>query len=74
MYVGLLLAIVGQALLFGNARLLMYAVAARVAPAALVLWYEESTLARQFADEYKAFGLTVLAWLPRLRPWEPPRR
>ena len=41
MYVGLLGAIIGQALLFGNGRLLIYAAAAWVAPAAFVHWYEE---------------------------------
>jgi len=74
MYVGLLLAIIGQALLFGNIRLLMYAVAAWVVPAAFVRWYEEPTLARQFGDEYEAYRRAVPAWLPRLRPWEPSLR
>lgn len=74
MYVGLLVAIIGQAVLFGNIRLLIYAVAAWVAPAAFVRWYEEPTLARQFGDEYEAYRRAVPAWLPRLHPWEPPLR
>jgi protein-S-isoprenylcysteine O-methyltransferase Ste14 len=69
MYVGLLGAIIGQALLFGNVRLLMYAVAAWLVPAAFVHWYEEPTLARQFGAEYEEYRRAVPAWLPRLRPW-----
>jgi protein-S-isoprenylcysteine O-methyltransferase Ste14 len=71
MYVGLLLAILGQALLFGNLRLLIYAAAAWAAPAAFVRWYEEPTLARRFGAEYEAYRRAVPAWLPRLRPWPP---
>jgi protein-S-isoprenylcysteine O-methyltransferase Ste14 len=75
MYVGLLLAILGQALLFGNLRLLAYAAAAWMAPAAFVRWYEEPTLAARFGDEYEAYRAAVPAWLPRRHPWtpEPPR-
>jgi protein-S-isoprenylcysteine O-methyltransferase Ste14 len=39
MYVGLLGVIVGQVLLFGNVRLLIYAAAAWLVPAAFVQWY-----------------------------------
>jgi protein-S-isoprenylcysteine O-methyltransferase Ste14 len=70
-YVGLLMAIVGQALLFGNVRLLKYAAFVWAAPAAWVRWYEEPTLARQFGAEYEAYRCAVPAWLPRRRPWEP---
>lgn len=71
MYVGLLLSIIGQALLFGNLWLLAYAVAAWAVPAAFVRWYEEPTLARTFGTEYEQYRRAVPAWLPRLRPWTP---
>ncbi|WP_031467258.1 methyltransferase family protein [Sciscionella sediminilitoris] len=71
MYVGLLLAILGQALLFGNFRLLIYAAAAATAPAAFVHWYEEPTLARRFGAEYEEYRRAVPAFRPRLRPWTP---
>ena len=75
MYVGLLLSIIGQALLFGNFWLLAYAAAAWAVPAAFVHWYEEPTLARTFGAEYEEYRRAVPAWLPRLRPWlGPPRR
>jgi protein-S-isoprenylcysteine O-methyltransferase Ste14 len=71
MYVGLLLSIIGQALLFGNLWLLAYAGAAWAVPAAFVRWYEEPTLARTFGAEYDEYRRAVPAWLPRLRPWTP---
>jgi protein-S-isoprenylcysteine O-methyltransferase Ste14 len=71
MYLGLLLAILGQALLFGNVRLLAYAVAVWAAPAAFVRWYEEPTLIRQFGAEYEMYRRAVPAWRPRLHPWTP---
>jgi protein-S-isoprenylcysteine O-methyltransferase Ste14 len=69
MYVGLLLAIIGQALLFENIRLVKYAAFVWAAPAARVRWYEEPTLARQFGAEYETYRRAVPAWLPRLHPW-----
>ena len=71
MYVGLLLVIIGQALLFGDLRVLICAAAAWVAPAAFVRWYEEPTLAGQFGAEYEIYRRAVPAWLPRLQPWTP---
>jgi protein-S-isoprenylcysteine O-methyltransferase Ste14 len=69
MYAGLVLSIIGQALLFGNFWLLAYAVAAWAVPAAFVRWYEEPTLARTFGAEYEEYRRAVPAWLPRLRPF-----
>ncbi|MCD2195289.1 isoprenylcysteine carboxylmethyltransferase family protein [Actinomycetospora endophytica] len=71
MYVGLLLAVVGQALIFGQARLLVYAAAVWIAPAAFVHWYEEPTLTRRFGTEYEAYRAAVPAWWPRIHPWTP---
>ncbi len=72
MYAGLVLAIVGQALLFGSPWLLVYAAAAWAVPAAFVHWYEEPTLVRTYGTEYEEYRRAVPAWLPRLRPWTPP--
>lgn len=69
MYLGLLFAVLGQALLFGNWRLLLYAAAVWLVPAAFVRWYEEPTLAGQFGTEYDQYRRAVPAWIPRLRPW-----
>src|SRR5918995_602769 len=74
MYVAVLAAIVGQALLFGRLVLLLYAVAAWVVVAAFVRFYEEPTLTRRFGADYEAYRRAVPAWWPRLRPWEPGER
>ncbi|HEY2764192.1 MAG TPA: isoprenylcysteine carboxylmethyltransferase family protein [Pseudonocardiaceae bacterium] len=71
MYFGLVLAILGQALLFASLGVLIYAAVAWVVPAAFVRWYEEPTLARQFGAEYEVYRRAVPAWWPRLRPWTP---
>jgi protein-S-isoprenylcysteine O-methyltransferase Ste14 len=74
MYVAVLAAIVGQALLLGQLGLLLYAVAAWVVVAAFVRFYEEPTLMRRFGADYDAYRRAVPAWWPRLRPWEPGER
>src|ERR671917_1749655 len=74
MYVGVLAAIVGQALLLGRLGLLVYAGAAWVVVAVFVHFYEEPTLTRRFGADYEAYRRAVPAWWPRLRPWEPGER
>jgi protein-S-isoprenylcysteine O-methyltransferase Ste14 len=74
MYVAVLAAIVGQALLLGRLGLLLYAAAAWLVVAAFVRWYEEPTLTRRFGADYEAYRRAVPAWWPRLRPWEPGER
>ena len=61
MYFGLLLVIIGEALLFGSLGLLVYAVLVGAAPAAFVRWYEEPALIRQFGAEYHAYRQAVPA-------------
>src|ERR671912_827836 len=71
MYLAVLAAIIGQALLLGRLGLLLYAAAAWLVAAAFVRWYEEPTLTRRFGADYEAYRRAVPAWWPRLRPWEP---
>jgi protein-S-isoprenylcysteine O-methyltransferase Ste14 len=71
MYVAVLAAIVGQALVFGRLVLLLYAAVLGVAFAAFVHWYEEPTLRRQFGAQYEAYRCAVPGWRPRLHPWTP---
>jgi protein-S-isoprenylcysteine O-methyltransferase Ste14 len=71
MYLGLLTVIVGQALLFGQFSLLLYAAGGWLVTASFVRWYEEPTLTRQFGADYEAYRRAVPAWWPRLRPWTP---
>ncbi len=74
MYVAVTGAIVGQALLFGQLSLLVYAAAFLAVTAAFVRLYEEPTLADQFPDDYPAYKRAVPGWWPRLHPWVQPER
>src|SRR5215213_1827582 len=70
MYVAILGAIVGQALLLGQLGLLLYAAASWLIAAAFVRFYEEPTLTRRFGADYEVYRRAVPAWWPRLRPWK----
>ena len=72
MYAGLLLVIIGQAMLFRSGGLVVYAVVVWAVTASFVRWYEEPTLTRQYGSEYVTYRRSVPAWWPRLRPWTPP--
>lgn len=65
MYLAVVGAVVGQALLLGQMTLLLYAGVLWVVFFAFVRWYEEPTLHRQFGEEYDAYRRAVPGWLPR---------
>ena len=67
MYLAVVGAIAGQALLLGQVELVVYAAAMQLVFLAFVHWYEEPTLRRQFGDDYDAYRRAVPAWLPRRR-------
>lgn len=71
MYVALEAAIVGQALLLGQPRLLLYGALGAVPVVTFVRRYKEPTLARTFGAEYEQYRHNVPGWLPRLSPWRP---
>jgi protein-S-isoprenylcysteine O-methyltransferase Ste14 len=71
MYVGLIVVILGQALLFGSLWLVLYAAIAWLITATFVRFYEEPTLLREYDGEYETYRRNVRAWLPRVRPWTP---
>ena len=68
MYVCVVAAILGQALILGSGALLVYAGVVWLIFHLFVLAYEEPTLARQFSN-YRDYKAHVPRWLPRLRPW-----
>jgi protein-S-isoprenylcysteine O-methyltransferase Ste14 len=69
MYVSVVAIILGQALLFGDWRLLLYGALIFLAFHIFVLAYEEPTLRQSYGAEYEAYGANVPRWLPRLTPW-----
>jgi protein-S-isoprenylcysteine O-methyltransferase Ste14 len=69
MYVGVVSAILGQALLLASAPLLGYGACIWLACHLFVLLYEEPTLRRSYGAQYAAYGAQVRRWIPRLRPW-----
>ncbi len=69
MYVSVLAVILGQALFFGSAGILIYAGIAWLIVHLFVTGYEEPTLKRTFGTEYETYKAYVPRWVPRLRPW-----
>ncbi|HEY7265165.1 MAG TPA: isoprenylcysteine carboxylmethyltransferase family protein [Trebonia sp.] len=70
-YVGFVVVLAGQALVFGSAGLVEYTAVAWCIGAAAVRFYEEPRLARKFGTEYQDYRRAVRAWIPRLHPWTP---
>ena len=68
MYVALLGAVVGEALLLGQVSLLAYAAVVGLITNLFVRFYEEPALRRRFGDRYEAYRRAVPGWWPRLRP------
>jgi len=71
MYVAVIGAISGQALLLGRPVLLVYAAVAGAGMVAFVRGYEEPLLTARYGEQYRAYRRAVPGWLPRLRPWTP---
>jgi protein-S-isoprenylcysteine O-methyltransferase Ste14 len=72
MYLAVVAVILGQSLLFGNARVLGYGALVWLAFHLFVLLYEEPTLRSTFGGEYETFCANVPRWIPRFSPWRPP--
>jgi protein-S-isoprenylcysteine O-methyltransferase Ste14 len=72
MYIGVLSAIVGQALLLGSTLLLEYAAFTWACFFAFVVLYEERSLQRRFGAGYESYRASVPRWWPRITPWQPP--
>jgi protein-S-isoprenylcysteine O-methyltransferase Ste14 len=66
MYVAVVAAILGQALVFGDLRLLGYGAAVWLGFHVFVVFLEEPSLRATFGAEYDAFCAAVPRWIPRL--------
>ena len=70
MYLAVVMAVLGQAMIFGSLALLGYALAVWAMMAAFVRWYEEPLLLERYGDQYQRYCKAVRAWVPRLHPWQ----
>ena len=68
-YIAVVAVIVGQALLFGDRRLLWYGALLWLFFHVWVVMIEEPTLKQTFGTEYESFRNNVPRWIPRLTPW-----
>ena len=64
MYLAVVVAIIGQALIFAQPKLLVYVAGAFAAMAAFAHWYEEPQLAARYGAQYNAYRQRVSAWIP----------
>jgi protein-S-isoprenylcysteine O-methyltransferase Ste14 len=70
-FVALIAIILGQAVLMGDWRLIVYGALLWFAFHVQVVAYEEPTLEQTFGIEYKAFRAAVPRWIPRMTAWQP---
>jgi protein-S-isoprenylcysteine O-methyltransferase Ste14 len=68
-YIAVVGVILGQAILFGDVRLIWYGALFWLYCHIFVVLYEEPTLKRTFGAEYETFRANVPRWIPRLTPW-----
>jgi protein-S-isoprenylcysteine O-methyltransferase Ste14 len=71
-YVGFVVVLGGEILLFWSAGLLRYTIVAWAVGIAAVHWYEEPVLTRKFGAPYQEYRRAVRGWIPRVRPWSGP--
>ena len=68
MYLGVALAIVGEAALFRSLHVVEYAGLMLLIAHTFVVLYEEPTLRRQFGESYEEYRQHVPRWIPQLPP------
>ena len=68
-YVAVVAIILGQAVLMGDRRLIVYGALLWLFFHVVVVAYEEPTLEQTFGREYEAFRAAVPRWIPRMTPW-----
>jgi protein-S-isoprenylcysteine O-methyltransferase Ste14 len=69
MYVGVMLALAGEAILVWNRGILIEALLVFVGFNLFVCFHEEPSLARRYTDEYLQYKKNVPRWLPRFSAW-----
>jgi protein-S-isoprenylcysteine O-methyltransferase Ste14 len=67
MYLGVAIAILGQAIVYRSLHVAEYAAVMLLIAHIFVVLYEEPTLQRQFGESYEEYRRRVPRWIPRLR-------
>ena len=70
-YVALVAIVLGQALLLGDWRLIVWGALLWLSFHAVVVAQEEPSLEELFGKEYEAYRAAVPRWIPRMTPWRP---
>ena len=68
-YVALVAIVLGQAMLFGDWRLIAWCALLWVSFHTVVVAQEEPSLEEMFGREYEAYRAAVPRWIPRMTPW-----
>ena len=73
MYVGVGIALIGEAVAFPNLTnfMIVMLIVLWISVTGFILLYEEPTLRRLFGDDYVEYCRNVHRWLPRLTPYHP---
>ena len=66
MYLGVALAILGQAVIFRSLHVAEYAIVMLLIAHTFVVLYEEPTLRRQFGESYEEYRRSVPRWVPKI--------
>jgi protein-S-isoprenylcysteine O-methyltransferase Ste14 len=69
---GVLLNLLGEAILFRSTALAVWLAVFFVSNNLYFSLSEEPALERRFGEEYRRYRAAVPRWIPRLRPWQPP--
>ena len=71
MITAVLVALVGEALIFGLAAIAIWAAAFAAITHVFFLAYEEPAVERRFGDAYRRYKENVPRWVPRTTAWRP---
>ena len=69
MILGVIIVLLGEALVFGSPRILAWAVAVFAINTVYFALFEEPGLERRFGEKYREYKENVPRWIPKLRPY-----
>lgn len=73
MILSVLIILVGEAVIFASIGIALLAVLFLAINTVYFIYSEEPGLEKRFGEEYLEYKRSVPRWVPRLKPWRPPR-